>query len=213
MQVKVEYILFDLDGTLVDSTESINACWCDWSRSNGLDAKLVTEYSVGRTALETMSYFLGEGASCVEEARKFITREIELAKYTKPLLFAKNFVKSLPVERWAIVTSASKALAKARLSSAGLPIPRVLVTAENVKHGKPNPECYLLAAKLLQTSPQSCLVFEDALSGLVAAQSAGMMAVLVGSKKYVGLNSVSQISDYLNVNCVPTCKGLEINFR
>jgi sugar-phosphatase len=210
LKIKAEYILFDLDGTLVDSTESINECWCEWSRSNGLDAKLVSEYSIGRTAIDTISHFLGEDARCIEMVRRFTNREIELAKHAKPLPFAKDFVNSLPLKQWAIVTSATKALAEARLSSAGLPIPRVLVTAESVKFGKPNPECYLLAAKLLQTSTKSCLVFEDAPSGVAAAQSAGMVTVLVGKNQHVGLNLVSRISDYSNVICVSTSIGFEI---
>ena len=173
---------------------------------------MVAQYSIGRTASDTISKFLGEDVRLTVAVREFIAREIELAKHSKPLSFAKDFVNSLPLKRWAIVTSATKALAEARLKSAGLPIPAVLVTAESVKLGKPHPEGYLLAAKLLQTCPENCLVFEDAPSGVVAAQSAGMMTVLVGNAQYQGLNLVSRISDYANLECFSTCRGIEIKF-
>ena len=213
MKIRAKYILFDLDGTLVDSTESIKACWGEWSRSNGLNAKLVWEYSIGRTAIDTISHFLGEGEYCVEMARSFIAKEIEYARQTKPLPSARDFVNSLPVKRWAVVTSATKAVAAARLSSAGFPMPCVFVTADNVKRGKPDPECYKLAAKFLKTEPKSCLVFEDAPTGVAAAQSAGMATVLVGKNWHVGMNLVSRILDYSNINCVPIRGAIELNFN
>jgi sugar-phosphatase len=84
-----------------------------------------------------------------------------------------EFLKALPVDRWAIVTSCTRALAAVRISAAGLPKPRHLVTSTDVKHGKPDPEPYLRGAQILGVLPSACVVMEDAPAGIRAGKAAG----------------------------------------
>jgi FMN phosphatase YigB (HAD superfamily) len=81
--------------------------------------------------------------------------------------------------RWAVVTSCGRELAEMLLRRAKIPVPQVLVAAEDVARQKPAPDGYLLAAKLLSVEPSACVVFEDSTSGMAAARSAGMRAVSV----------------------------------
>jgi sugar-phosphatase len=87
---------------------------------------------------------------------------------------ARALVSSLPADRWAIVTSGLRPVATARLAAAGVPMARVMVTAESISRGKPDPECYLKGAAELGVAPADCLVVEDAPAGAAAARAAGM---------------------------------------
>ena len=92
---------------------------------------------------------------------------------------AAGFLKSLPAHRWAIVTSAPRALALRRMAAAGIPEPQVMVTAEDVSAGKPDPAGYRLAARRLGVEITECLVFEDATVGILAAEAAGADLLIV----------------------------------
>jgi sugar-phosphatase len=92
---------------------------------------------------------------------------------------AVALLNSLPPERWAIVTSAPIALARRRMAAAGIPMPAVIVSGEEVSSGKPSPECYLLGAKRLGVDPRHCLVFEDAVAGILAGEAAGADVVVI----------------------------------
>ncbi len=94
---------------------------------------------------------------------------------------ASDLLAALPNDSWAIVTSGTRALATARMRHTGLPEPRVLVSAEDVENGKPDPECYLKASKLISVPPQRCVVVEDALPGILAARSAGMAVIAIAT--------------------------------
>ncbi|GAA4387088.1 HAD-IA family hydrolase [Tsukamurella soli] len=91
---------------------------------------------------------------------------------------AAALTRSLPMDRWAIVTSGTRAIAAARLAAAGITTPHVVVTAENVANGKPAPDPYMLAAARLQRPPAMCAVFEDAPAGVTAARRAGVRTVV-----------------------------------
>ena len=99
----------------------------------------------------------------------------ELSPSPAPVLL----LESLPVDDWAIVTSATRDLAIARLKSQGLPVPRIIVTAEDVINGKPDPEPFLLAANKLGVPAEQCVVIEDSPAGIAAANAAGMCSLAV----------------------------------
>ena len=90
---------------------------------------------------------------------------------------ARALLQGLPPGRWAIATSGNHLTATTRITHTGLPSPAVLVTADDVRRGKPDPEPYLLAASRLGIAPERCVVIEDAPAGIAAAQAAGMKAI------------------------------------
>lgn len=169
--------LFDMDGTLITSIESANRIWTRWSRLRGFDPAHVLSIMHGVRTIETMKR-LGVGDPEAEAA--WVTRhEIEDVEGVEPVPGAAEFLAGIPEGRWAIVTSASRALALARLAGAGLAAPSVLITSEDVEHGKPAPDCFLLGAQRLGFDPAQCLVFEDTIAGLAAAEGAGASALAI----------------------------------
>lgn len=170
--------LFDMDGTLVDSIGSANRAWTRWAEGHGIDPDTVLRTMHGVRAVETIRRHLPQGD--VERELAILTRaEMEDMDGVLELAGAAAFLRSLPPERWAIVTSAPRGLALARLDRAGIPVPPVMVTAEDVTRGKPAPDCFLLAARRLGVEPGHCLVWEDAPSGIAAAEAAGATVVVV----------------------------------
>jgi sugar-phosphatase len=169
-------VLLDMDGTLVDSTECVVRHWRRWAKRHQLDPEPIIEISHGRPTLETLTLVAPHLAS-PEEAQRLEAAEAEDRDGIKPVRGVLSLLAALPRGRWAVVTSAPKQLAERRLSGAGLPLPSVLVSADDVQKGKPDPEPFLLAARLLGVLPGRCLVFEDAPVGIQSAHSAGMEVV------------------------------------
>ncbi len=169
-------VLLDMDGTLVDSTECVVRHWRIWSERHHLDLDRVLEFSHGRPTLETMKLVAPHLAS-VEEARRLEAAETADQDGIKPVRGALPFVEALPVDHWAVVTSAPMRMAEERLRRAGISASPALVSSDDVQKGKPDPEPYLRAAGLLRVAPQRCLVFEDAPAGIESARSAGMEVV------------------------------------
>jgi sugar-phosphatase len=139
----------------------------------------------------------------------FITRaEIEDVAGIEAIEGAAAFLDSLPRERWAIVTSAPRLLAEARILAAGLPTPSVLVAAEDVERGKPAPDPFLLGARKLGVAPADCLVFEDTLAGLTSAEAAGMDSIVVTVTHAHPLDTgVAAVRDYADLRVVKTPDG------
>lgn len=171
--------LFDMDGTLVDSIASANRVWRRWAASHGLDPEVVLRTMHGVRAIETVRRLNVPGMDPEREAHVLTLAEIEDVEGIVPIQGAKAFLHSLPPERWAIVTSAPRVLALRRLAAAGLPTPRVLVTADDVAQGKPAPDCFLKAALSLGVAASDCLVWEDAPAGVRAAEAAGAAVMVV----------------------------------
>ncbi len=169
-------VLLDMDGTLVDSTACVVRTWRIWAERHQLDLDTFLEYSHGRPTLETMKQVAPHLAS-VEEAQRLEAAESADEDGIKPVRGVPSFLAALPADRWAVVTSAPKRIAGMRLSRAGLPVPAVLVCSDDVQKGKPDPEPYLRAARMLEVDPGRCLVFEDAPAGIESARSAGMAVV------------------------------------
>ena len=164
-------LLFDCDGVLVDSDESVLTAWTRWAEQFGLDPLAVFATVHGRRSAETVAALVA--APLRPAALAAIDGlELEEAHTVTPIPGAADLLARLPDRRWALVTSATRALAEARLTAAGLPRPAVLVTAEDVQTGKPDPAGYLLAARQLGVAARSCVVLEDAVAGVAAARAA-----------------------------------------
>jgi sugar-phosphatase len=169
--------LFDMDGTLITSIESANRAWTRWSAMRGFDPAYVISIMHGVRTVETMTRL---GVADPEAEAGWITRtEIEDTDGVAPIAGAAAFLAGIPEGRWAIVTSASRALAEARLARAGIAVPPVLVTADDVARGKPDPACFLLGAARLGVDAAHCLVFEDTVAGLTAGDAAGAAGLAI----------------------------------
>ena len=171
-------VLSDLDGVLVDSAAVIEQTWRGFADRHGLDPDEVVAAGHGRRSIDLIRLVAPHLDAEIEAAN--VERE-EIAQTTglRPLPGARELVDAVPAERFAIVTSGSRALALARLRAAGLPVPAVLVTAEEVDDGKPHPAGYLRAAELLGVDPAHSVVLEDAPAGVEAGRAAGMTVIAV----------------------------------
>jgi HAD superfamily hydrolase (TIGR01509 family) len=171
-------VLSDLDGVLVDSGATIERTWRRFAAVHGLDAEYVLAESHGRRTIDLIR-LVAPHLDAEAESRRIEQEEIESASGLQLLPGARELVRSVPADRFAIVTSGSRPLALARLHAAGLPVPEVLVTAEQVEDGKPDPAGYLRAAALLGVDPAHSLVLEDAPAGVEAGLAAGMTVIAV----------------------------------
>lgn len=169
-------ILFDLDGVLVDSTAWIERQWRRWCERRGRDASPFLRVCHGRRAIETIRLAAPDLDADAEVAR-FDPADDRVDEALRPVPGAERVLGALPPGAWGVATSGPRASALARLHHAGLPIPAVLVCAEDVERGKPSPDVYLRAAERLGVEPGRCLVLEDAPAGLEAAATAGMAAL------------------------------------
>src|SRR5207248_7224244 len=173
-------ILFDLDGVLVDSTRSVSRQWRQWAGEHGIDPEKVLAIAHGVRTIEVVQG-LAPHLDLEAEVRRIERREAEDTDGVAVMPGAADLVRSIPEGRWCVVTSGTHLLAAARLRLAGLPTPRVLVTADEVSNGKPHPEPYLKGAQLLGFDPVDCLVIEDAPAGIQSAHAGGMKAIGVAS--------------------------------
>lgn len=180
MRVECAAVLFDLDGVLVDSTAYIERQWRDWARSRGLDPAPFLRVCHGRRAVETIRLAAPELDAEAEVARFRPSTPDEDARLIS-LPGARELLAGLSPAPWAVVTSGARRFALARLAGAGLPAPPVLVSAEDVRQGKPSPEGYLRAAELVGAAAGECVVFEDAPPGIAAARAAGATVVAVAT--------------------------------
>jgi mannitol-1-/sugar-/sorbitol-6-phosphatase len=174
--IEVGAVLFDCDGVLVDSAASVERAWRRWAAEHGLDADAVVAVAHGRRTEDTLRD-LGLSADIAAEVALLESAEIADAAGVSAYPEAAALLPTLRPETWAVVTSGTRALATSRLAAAGLPLPAVLVTADDVVLGKPDPEGYLEAARRLGRPPADCLVLEDAPAGVQAALAAGMRVV------------------------------------
>jgi len=201
--------LFDMDGTILTSIEAAERVWGRWAEGQGLDVAAFLPTIHGKRTEETIRGLDLPGVDPVAEAARITVAEIEDVVGVEAIRGVADFLASLPLERWAIVTSAPRALALARIAAAGLPLPKVLVAAEDVERGKPAPDPFLLGAKWLGFAPEDCLVFEDTLAGLASAAAAGMESVVVTVTHGHPLETdVVGVVDYAALRCVCTAEGL-----
>jgi sugar-phosphatase len=171
--------LFDLDGTLISSTAAAERVWTRWAERHGLDVARFIPTIHGVRAPDTIRRQNLPDIDLAEEAAWVERGEIEDVDGVVPIPGALDFLKRLPPDRWAVVTSASVPLARARMAAAGVEPPAVMITAERVDRGKPDPSGYLLAAQTLGVNIKDCLVFEDAEAGITAGEAAGADVVVI----------------------------------
>lgn len=171
--------LFDMDGTILNSIAAAERVWAAWGRRHGLDVDAFLPTIHGVRAVETIQRLALPGVDPETEAAQLTRIEMDDVEGIEPIAGAGAFLASLPTDRWAIVTSAPRALAVRRLEAAGLPQASLMIAAEDVEHGKPAPDGVLIAAKRLGFSAEQCLVFEDTIAGIAAAEAAGASVVVI----------------------------------
>lgn len=194
-------VLFDMDGTLVDSRIVVERVWREWAAAYGRDYRPILAVSHGRRTIDTVREFAIPGMDAEAEAAKLEAQEVADVEGILPMAGAAELLARLPANRWAVVTSASRSLATRRLTAAGLPIPDVMVTAEDVAHGKPDPEGYQTAARLLGTNAESCLVFEDAPAGIEAGKRAGADVIAITAARPHAFDpGCPAVLDYTEIN-------------
>lgn len=169
-------ILFDLDGVLVNTGYNIGVHWERWAIRRGLSPADVIGYAHGRRTRDTVSYF-AKDVDVAEEADLIEAAQLADSHDTRVIPGASELLPSLRPGRYGIVTSGGFKLATGLLNVSGLPVPEVLVTAEDVERGKPYPDAYLLGAERLGFPSEAVVVVEDAPAGIEAAFSAGMDVV------------------------------------
>lgn len=186
-----------MDGTLISSVQAAERIWSQWAIGHGLDVEAFLPTIHGVRAIETVRRQALPGVDPEAEAEKITLAEIADVEGVAPIGGVIDFLASLPADRWAIVTSAPRALALRRLEAAGVPASAVLVTADDVTHGKPHPEGYRLAARRLGFAAEDCLVFEDAPAGIEAAERAGASVLVIRETHAHPLDTIhAAVDDY-----------------
>ena len=180
VEVTCSGFLFDLDGVLVDSTPAVARVWSKWAVAHGFDPEETVKKAHGRPSIATIRDLL-PGADAVKENEVVLRGEIEDTDGVIPLRGARELLNSIPEGRWALVTSCSRPLAEVRLRTAGLPIPDRMITSDDVRNGKPDPEPYKKGSALLGFPASKCVVFEDAPAGIRAGKAAGAMVIALTS--------------------------------
>ena len=171
-QIQCAALLFDLDGVLINSTPAVARVWRGWAIEHGFNPEEVVARAHGRPSLTTVREFL-PNANHETENREVERREISDLDGVVPLPGALDLLASLPADRWTIVTSCTRPLAEVRIRAAGLPLPKKLITSNDITHGKPHPEPYRKGASVLGFPPEECIVLEDAPAGVRAGKAAG----------------------------------------
>lgn len=173
-------VLFDLDGVLVDSTRSVERQWRAWARLQGLDGDEIMRVGHGVRAIEIVRT-VAPHLDAEAEVRKLERLEADDHDSVTVMPGAIELLRKIPEDRWGVVTSGSRSLATARLRLAGIRLPEVMVTADDVVNGKPHPGPYLKGAGLLGALPMECLVIEDAPAGITSAHAAHMKVIAITS--------------------------------
>ncbi|MFF7738097.1 HAD-IA family hydrolase [Streptomyces sp. NPDC007984] len=215
MTIHAQALLFDNDGTLVSSLASVDRCWTRWAGEYGITAEQFARIELhGRPAAEIAADLLP--AEVVPQAVARIENlEVEDVPNDGVRLLpgTRAFLDVLPAERWAVVTSATRRLAEARLDAVGI-LPKTLVAADDITRGKPDPEPYLLAARALGVDPAHCVVFEDAPAGLAAGRAAGMATVALTTTHQAHELRADLIVENLSaLSALVTDEGVRISAR
>ena len=196
-EIRTKGILFDMDGVLISSIGSVNRCWRQWAAMYDIPGAESYDVPHGMRAIEIVKE-LRPDIDPVEGLRVIEDLEMDDTADLLVLPGARELLASLPPDRWAIVTSATRRLLLGRLHAAGLPVPERLISADEVERGKPDPEPYRRGAELLGFTAGECLVVEDAPAGVGAGKAAGsrVLAVL-GTHEALQLDRADWITQSL----------------
>ena len=177
--IRTQAILFDMDGTLVDSTRAVEHVWNRWADRHALSSDMVLHTIHGMRITEMVKNIAPAGADIDRETAMLVAEERAQLEGISAIPGSVELLARLPSQSWAMVTSADRTLAPKRMQIAGLPEGPVLIAAEDVKHGKPNPDGFQLAAEKLGKSATASIVFEDSSSGLDAGRRAGCRTIAI----------------------------------
>jgi sugar-phosphatase len=202
-------VLLDMDGTLVDSTAVVERLWLEWTEKQGLDPDAVLALVHGRQATNSMAVLLPDRPVEINQAesREMLARETAETDGVVEIPGAAALLRALKDAPHALVTSADLGLARARMTAAGLDVPEIAVTADDVRASKPDPEGFLRAAEILGITPADCVVFEDSHAGIQAARAAGMRVIGVGDAA-VAHDPTHAVADLRQVSATRTGDGI-----
>lgn len=185
---RIDAVLLDMDGTILNSIRSAERIWTRWAERHGLDVEAFLPTIHGVQSIETVRRLNLPGIDPETEAAAITQAEIEDVEGIEAIAGADGFLAALPATQWGIVTSAPRALALRRIEAAGLPVPPLLIAAEDVAKGKPAPDCFQLAAVRLGTTADRCLVVEDSVAGIASAESAGAAVLVVTATHHTSMD-------------------------
>jgi mannitol-1-/sugar-/sorbitol-6-phosphatase len=213
IELSCQGILFDMDGILISSLEAVERSWSKWAELRGFDPAVARRIAHGRRAVDTITNLCPDCDSAVELR---LIEDIEVAdnEGLTVLPGVCDLLRSLPADRWTVVTSATERLARVRLAAGKIPAPERLVTADRVTLGKPHPEPFLAGAALLGFAPEDCVVFEDSAAGAIAGRAAGCTVVATTfSHSAESLEAAHYlVEDLTGVRAEVTSGGLTLRF-
>ena len=213
MTLTCRAVLFDMDGTLVDSTRVVERAWEAWAKRHGIPLDAVLSFSHGRPTIATMQNFL-PGLDHTEELDEMARYEETQLEGICAVSGAIEVVRALQHHPWAIVTSAPRILAEARVLAAGFLLPKVIVPVDEIRNGKPDPEGFLCAAARLGVPARECLIFEDTRPGIEAGMNAGMQVVAVLTTMPANqLRHRPVIRDFCDVTVRPEGDSLHLEIK
>jgi len=200
MRKSYSALLFDMDGTLISSTAVTERIYGRWAESKGIDADALLPTIHGVRTIDVIRRLGRPDLDAEAEAEIISSAERTELDGVVAIPGAREFLASLPPDRWALVTSADRELVRVRLAAAGIPQPKVMVTAEDVTEGKPDPQGYKLAAQRLGVRTADCLVLEDAPAGIEAGERAGADVLVITATHHAPHRTRhASIADYLGV--------------
>jgi mannitol-1-/sugar-/sorbitol-6-phosphatase len=214
--VRCDALLFDMDGVLIDSTPTVARVWRRFALQHGLDPQEVVSRAHGRPSIATVRDYFPE-ADYEQLSRQVEQQEMEDLDGVVALPGSLQLLTNLPPARWTVVTSATRALAQVRLKAAGLPLPRHIVTADDITNGKPHPEPYLKAANVLGCPASECVVIEDVPAGIRAGKAAGSKVIAftttVGRSQLINAGADWVLNNCSDISVIDARAGLSLKLR
>ncbi|MGV1005574.1 MAG: HAD-IA family hydrolase [Candidatus Nanopelagicales bacterium] len=199
-RISAAAVLFDMDGTLVDSTAVVESQWEQFATKYQLELAPIIEFSHGRQTIDTVARFLPAGLDVAAVTAEFEAAELDELAGIIEIPGAAELLTALPEGKVAMVTSAPRELAVRRTRISGIPVPAVVIGAEDVHIGKPDPEGYLAAAAELGVPASQCVAFEDAAAGLRSATASGAPTVVVGEHESAVSAGLARVVDLREVS-------------
>ena len=199
ISIECSAMLFDLDGVLINSIPAVERVWGNWAIERGFDPKEVVHRAHGRPSLTTIKEYL-PNADHEKENLVILQREMEDLDGVVALPGSRELLAALPPDRWAIVTSCTRPLANVRIGAGKFPAAKFVVTSDDIKNPKPNPDPFLKGAALLGFPASDCIVVEDAPAGIRAGKAAGARVIaLLSSMEEAGLRAAG--ADWVLKDC------------
>jgi len=207
MNLTAHALLFDMDGTLVDSTVVVERTWHAFAERHGLDGDAVLASAHGRRTAETVAAHAPAGIDLQAETTRIEADEVLATDGVVAVAGAAELLAQIPAGGWALVTSASRALAESRMGAAGLAMPLEVISADDVRNGKPDPEGYLAAAERLGVDARQAIVLEDARAGIEAGLASGAQVLVIGAHAGPSADGLPRIPDFRGVSVEPAADG------